>query len=271
MSCPRSSSKVSPLPENDLTLLTEAAREAGRVALRHWKRTSDIRHKPDGAGPVTAADLEVDGLLREMLTSARPGYGWLSEETPDDSRRLAAERVFIVDPIDGTRAFIAHERDFAHSLAVAERGRIVAGVVYLPAREALYAATADGPATLNGAPQQVAGRHELRGATLLAQRSTLAPGHWRQGQVPPIRHRFRASMAWRLCLVAEGRFDAMMTLRPAWEWDIAAGALIARQAGATVSDRFGAAIRFNAPDPRAPGVIAAAPAVWGALRAALAE
>ncbi|PPB79675.1 myo-inositol-1(or 4)-monophosphatase [Albidovulum inexpectatum] len=259
------------MPARDLELLVEAATEAGRIARGYFQRDPGIWHKPEGAGPVTEADIEVDGMLKSRLMAARPGYGWLSEETPDDQSRLQAERVFIVDPIDGTRAFIAGEKGWAHSLAVAENGRITAGVVHLPMLNATYAATQDGPALLNGQPIHVSAQHEMSRATVLATRANFDPGHWRGGTPPACTRKFRPSLAWRLCLVAEGRFDAMLTLRPTWEWDIAAGSLIAERAGARVTDRFGAPLRFNARDPRAPGLIAAPAPLWSSLHNGLAD
>ncbi|MGL4281014.1 MAG: inositol monophosphatase family protein, partial [Albidovulum sp.] len=174
------------------------------------------------------------------------------------------------DPIDGTRAFIEGDTSFAHALAVAERGRVIAGVVYLPEKDALYAATLDGPATLNDQAIRATNPAQTEGATVLTSSATMAPQNWK-GAVPPVQRVFRASFAWRMCLVAEGRFDAALTLRPSWEWDIAAGDLIARRAGAAVSDRAGAALVFNRPDPRADGVIAAGERLWQDLKSHLAD
>ena len=109
------------MPASDLSLLIEAAEEAGRIATRYIGAPMEVREKSDGAGPVTEADLAVDAALAQILRAARPDYGWLSEETEDSADRLGAERVFIVDPIDGTRAFIDGDDIWAHSLAVAER------------------------------------------------------------------------------------------------------------------------------------------------------
>ena len=139
---------------SDLGLLCDAARAAGEIAMGFWKTgRAQAWEKPGDAGPLTEADLAVDRMLKSELISARPDYGWLSEESEDSAARLAHERVFIVDPIDGTRAFITGQEGFAHSLAVAEGGKITAAVVYLPARDQLYAAEPATPgATLNGAP-----------------------------------------------------------------------------------------------------------------------
>jgi myo-inositol-1(or 4)-monophosphatase len=254
---------------DDLALLTRAARSAGDVARRFFRGTYWTRDK-GAEGPVTEADIAVNETLAAILRPARPGYGWLSEETPDGPARLAAERVFLLDPIDGTRAFIDGQDGFAHSLAIAAQGRVTAAVVYLPIQNKLYAATPDGPATLNGAPIRCTNRVQAEGATTLTARTTLDPAHWRNATPPPVTRAFRPSLANRLCLVADGSFDAMLTLRPTWEWDIAAGSLIAERAGATVTDRHGRALSFNAPEARADGVVAAGTGLWHSLTKALA-
>lgn len=245
------------MPAHDLALLTAAAREAGRIALRYWRQSPKVWDKGD-QGPVTEADLAVNDMLKAVLMAARPGYGWLSEETPDDAARLARDTVFIIDPIDGTRAFIAGEDGFSHSLAVAHNGRITAAVVYLPALDRIYTASEASPALRDGEPIAVSPRDRLAGANVLTTKTTLDPAHW-PGGVPEISRGFRTSLAYRLCLVAEGRFDGMITLRDTWEWDIAAGSLIAQRAGAVVTDRAGAGIIFNQPSAQAQGTLALAP------------
>ncbi len=252
------------MPESDLDLLVRAARDSGRIATRYWKRAPDTWQKKKGAGPVTEADIEIDNMLRESLRAVRPGYGWLSEETADTPERLNARRVFIVDPIDGTRAFIRGSRDFAHSLAVAEGGEITAAVIYLPLLECMFTATSEGPACLNGREIRADRNEDLARATVLAHRNSLDPDLW-HGGMPPIQRAFRSSLAYRLALVAEGRFHAMLTLRPTWEWDVAAGSLIAEKAGARVTDRTGAALRFNNPAPCVNGLIVAAEPLHGNL------
>lgn len=252
------------MPAHDLALLTEAALKAGEIALGYWKRNPKSWDKGGGHGPVTEADLAVNEMLAATLHAARPDYGWLSEETEDGAARQDAERLFIIDPIDGTRAFLAGEETFAHSLAVAENGRVTAGVVYLPALDRLYTACDHGPALCDGQPIRASARDGIEGASLLATRSSLAPEHW-PGGVPDLARSFRASLAYRLSLVAEGRFDGMLTLRDTWEWDIAAGCLICERAGARVTDRTGAPIVFNATHPQAAGVVAAAPGLHAAL------
>lgn len=245
------------MPAADLALLLDAARAAGDIALGFAGRPNAVREKP-GQGPVTEADLAVDAMLRDLLLGARPDYGWLSEESEGGPPRLVAERAFIVDPIDGTRAFIAGERTWSHSLAVVEAGRVVAGVVHLPALATTYTAVLGGGARRDGTRIRGSTRADLDGSRLLATRSQLDPSHWPDG-VPTVERSFRPSIAYRLCLVAEGAADAMLSFRETWEWDLAAGALVATEAGAVVSDSRGTAITYNRPHPGVAGVVAAAP------------
>jgi myo-inositol-1(or 4)-monophosphatase len=252
--------------DDDLDLLLAAAEEAGRIAMRFWKRAPQAWDKDHGAGPVTEADLAVNAMLETRLRAARPGYGWLSEESPDTQDRLSRSRVFVIDPIDGTRAFIKGEPHFAHALAVVEGGKVVSGVVALPARSMVYAATSAGPATCNGQPIRCGSQSGIDGARALASAAAFAADLW-PGGVPAMARSFRPSLAYRMCLVADGRFDATLTPRPAWEWDIAAGALIAERAGARATDRDGLPLAFNRPDPRSDGLLVASPALHNALMA----
>ena len=246
------------MPEGDLALLVAAAREAGRLAGRYWRSKPRQWEKAESGGPVTEADLAIDAMLKARLLAARPDHGWLSEETEDDAARLTARRGFIVDPIDGTRAFIAGERGFAHALALVEDGAVQAAVVYLPMLEKLYAAERGRGATLNGAPIRASARAALEGASLIAASHVLAEQHW-PGGAPKVNRHFRASLAHRLCLAADASYDATLTFRPAWEWDVAAGALIAAEAGARVTGARGEALRFNAATPLTPGLLVAPP------------
>lgn len=261
-----------PRDAEDLELLVHAAKAAAEIALAHRRRGFQTWDKAEGQGPVTDADLAVDRMLRAELLAARPDYGWLSEETEDEparqAARLAAERVFVVDPIDGTRAYASGGDDFCHALAVVTAGRCVAAAVYAPVSGALHAASAGGGATRDGAPIRPSGRTRLDGAEALATSAGLRADRW-PGGAPPVKRHFRPSLASRLCLVAEGRFDLSISLGPVWEWDAAAGALIATEAGAAVADADGRFPRFNAPDPRLHGLIVSAPALMDPVLARL--
>jgi len=257
-----------PVPD-DLALLIEAANAAGEIARGFFRQSPRTWEKP-GAGPVTEADIAVNDMLAERLRGARPGYGWLSEETPDAPERTDAARAFVIDPIDGTRAFIEGDHNWAHSLAVVDNGAAVAAVVYLPMADKLFAAARGQGATLNGARITVSATGELDGASVLATRPNFEPWFWAGAEVPRVNRQFRSSLAYRMSLVAEGRFDAMLTLRPTWEWDVAAGALIVAEAGGRVTDRKGAELRFNAASPQVDGVLAAGPALHEQIVARLA-
>lgn len=255
------------MPATDLELLEAAAREAGEIALKFWRDDPQVWDK-GGDDPVSEADFAVDKHLHRSLLDARPDYGWVSEETEDNTERLQADRVFIVDPIDGTRSFVAGQQTWAHSLAVAENGVITAACVYLPAREKIYLAGLGLGASLNGVLLETSATKDLQGATVLSPKVSFRDEFWRNGP-PDVERHFRPSLAYRMALVGEGRFDAMLTLRPAWEWDIAAGALIAEEAGARVTDRHGDRLVFNSRARQTAGVIAGGPAIHEALKAEL--
>lgn len=253
---------------DDLRLLTEAAQEAGKLALRFWKQNPDHWDKGGGAGPVSEADLAVNTLLADMLQSQRPDYGWLSEESQDEPSRLLQKRCFIIDPIDGTRAFLAGDSSFAHALAITENEEVVAGVVYLPALGLTYAATKAGPATCNGSPIGPTSAQHIEKTSLLTSKASDEPQHWKAGRPGYIRS-FRPSLAWRLCLVAEGRFDATLSLRPVWDWDIAAASLVATRSGALATNGHGGALLFNTASAQNAGLLVAGPQLHRQYLAAL--
>lgn len=248
------------MPGSDLDLLIEAAREAGEIALHHKAKGLEIKEKPGDEGPVTQADIAVDRALKDRLTDARPGYAWLSEETEDDLNRLTQKTIFVIDPIDGTRSFINGEQTWAHSIAIVEDGVATHGVVYLPEMDLLYTASASQGAELNGEKLNVSNALDIDAARILTTKPNVDPKHW-TGPVPGFKRSHRPSLAYRLSLVAQGRYDAMMTFRPSWEWDIAAGAVILSEAGATVTDRHGKPLVFNNKTPKTAGVVGAGPAL----------
>jgi myo-inositol-1(or 4)-monophosphatase len=229
----------------ELALLRDAAREGGEIAMRHFRKEPETWLKA-GASPVTAADIAVDRFLFETLRAARPSYGWLSEETIDNPDRLAAHRTFVVDPIDGTRAFIAGRRTWCVSVAVVENGVPIAGVLDCPAKGEVYEAIADGPAMLNGKVIGVAAPGEFPRVAgpkpLLAQ----APDYMRAGgEIAYI-----PSLAYRLAMVAGGRLDGTFVKPNSHDWDLAAADLILRRAGGAVVNAEGNAPFYAGADPR---------------------
>lgn len=232
--------------EDDLELLRASAVAAGIIASGYFRQ--DVKSwTKDNASPVSEADIVVDRYLAASLLGARPTYGWLSEETADNPSRLDCERIFIVDPIDGTRAFLKGEDCWTVCLAVVERGEPVAGVVYAPARDEMYCAAKDGGAWLNGAPLV---RHRRAGAPPLIP----APGAVHQEMQAAGLHYTRGpsypSLAYRLVQVATGKLDAAVARRGSQDWDIAAAALILRESGLDLADVCAGFPQFNKRDVR---------------------
>ncbi len=249
----------------DRELIAEAAREAGRIALAFRARGMRTWEKSKG-DPVSEADLAADTFLQGELKAARPGYGWLSEETTDDHSRLSAARSFVVDPIDGTRAFLKNRPEFTVSIAIVEAGRPIAAAIYDPSADALYDAALGSGARRDGAAIAVSGLDCLVGARLLGD----------PGCLPAVRDLGATaqtvnSAALRLALVAEGAFDGLIAERGKWDWDIAAGALLIAEAGGRITGRDGADLVFNADPPRQPAPLAAGPALHALLRQRLSQ
>jgi len=252
----------------DLALLIAAAREAGEVALGYFRRDPQVWMK-GGSSPVSEADLAANRALHATLTAARPDYGWLSEESADTPDRLSRRRLFVVDPIDGTRGFLEGNPDWCVSVALVEDGAAVGAALFAPARGELFEATAGGGARLNGEPIHVSGGTRLEGARIAGParhlRALAAHG------MDPRERRFTPSLAYRFALVACGRVD-VATARPgAYDWDLAAVDLLVQEAGGMLRDLEGARLRFNGAVPRHPALIASTPGLASAAMAIIAE
>ncbi|HXC55299.1 MAG TPA: 3'(2'),5'-bisphosphate nucleotidase CysQ [Rhizomicrobium sp.] len=258
-----------PAPDADdvLALLEASVREAGKIA-RGFFGGSYKRWDKSKGNPVTEADLAVDKFLRETLRAARPDYGWLSEETEDDTARLAATSVFVVDPIDGTIAFMKGKPHFTICAGVVTDGVPVAGAVYNPITEECFTARSGHGALLNGAPIHVHDRGAVEGCRMLADKAMLAHAAW---NTPPNRPwpameiETRGSIAYRMVLVACGQFDAMLALSSKRDWDLAAAEIIAAEAGAVVTTHTGAALRYNRESTLKPSVVVAGPKLHAGL------
>jgi myo-inositol-1(or 4)-monophosphatase len=270
----------------DVALAAAAAVQAGRAAMRRFGSDMEVTHKaPDQ--PLTEADLETNRILHERLVGARPEYGWLSEETADDPQRLYRDRVWIVDPIDGTRSFIAGRPEFSISIGVAERGRAMVGVVLNPATGELYAAWRSGGAwkVSDALAQAEATQVPGLGATPASPPSGLPPlvvSDWiplqvrqdatdtprvlasrseiREGEFEPFADWTLepvGSTAYKLAKLAEGAGDVFLSRGPKSEWDVCAGALLVEEAGGITTDLRGKKLKYNGRDPRVYGVLAA--------------
>jgi len=242
----------------DLALVAAAAREAGALAMRFFGRSPEVWTKGDSS-PVSEADLAVDRLLGDRLRAARPDYGWLSEETADDAARLGSRRVFIVDPIDGTRAFLRGDADWTVSLAVVEDGRPVAAAVLCPLRDELFLAALGAGARLNGAATRTSGATVLAGSRMggpkgFVRHATFAAAGVEP--VPPVH-----SLAYRMSLVAAGRLDAAAASSRACDWDLAAADLLVHEAGGRLTDLDGHRVTYNRDSVRHPPLVAATPAL----------
>jgi myo-inositol-1(or 4)-monophosphatase len=231
-----------------------AANEAGSIIMGRFRGKFDIREKSKN-NPVTTADLEANRKIREIIQGRFPEDGWLSEEDSDDSRRLAASRVWIIDPIDGTKEFIEGVPQFAVSIGFVVQGRPQVAVVFNPAEGRLYRAAAGQGAELNGERICVSGREEMHGALLLVSRSE--PLRKFQIFVDLCEIQSVGSIAFRLAKVAGGDGDGTLTFRSIHEWDVCAGVLIVEEAGGKVVDGNGKTLVFNRRETKHHGIVAA--------------
>ena len=233
-------------PAEDLELLRSAAVTAGIIATGYFRKEVKNWTK-EFDSPVSEADIVLDKFLHSALTTARPDYGWLSEETADNSARLSNKRVFVVDPIDGTRGFIRGEDAWAVSLAVVEDGLAIAGVIYAPARDEMYEAALGEGALLNGKPllrRAGIGRAPLIPAPGAVHQELQQAGlEYRRGPAYP-------SLAYRMMQVATGKLDAAVARRGSQEWDVAAAAVILGEAGIDLCDVCKGPLRFNRAETR---------------------
>ena len=245
----------------DLELLRAAADEAADIALGYFRKDPRTWFK-DGGSPVSEADMAVDQFLLEKLSAARPDYGWLSEEATDNPERLSRDRTFIVDPIDGTRAFLQGDSLWSISLAVVEAGRPVAGVVFAPVLERCFTAIAEGGLQVDGGPvEPVTVRQAIR--PRFAGSRQYAKQLERQFDIR-MHPRFVPSLAYRLALVAAGEIDVTIVRPGARDWDLAAADLLVQEAGARLADLSGERLRYNRPETEHPTLVATTPDLFDA-------
>jgi myo-inositol-1(or 4)-monophosphatase len=222
-----------------MALLAEAVRDAGQLAsrmagptLKQWTKS--------GSSPVSDADIAVDGLLKERLHAPTPDYGWLSEESTDDPARLARSRVWIVDPIDGTRAYLAGRKDWSVSAALVENGRPLIGIVYAPATDEFFASVRGRGATLNGAPIATTPGTDIHHARTAGPQRLLE--HY---GVEDSVNRKIGSLALRLARVASGELDVAFAGGQSRDWDLAAADLLIEEAGGRLTTLSGQNIAYN--------------------------
>jgi len=241
--------------------MEQAVRDAGEIARKYY-RGSYRKWDKGGGQPVTECDLAIDKFLCERLRAARPDYGWLSEETEDDLQQRNAPTVFVVDPIDGTVAFLKGRPHFTICAATVTDGKPVVGAVYNPITGEFFSAISDAGAKLNGKTIHVSQREELEGCRILGPSATFVnppPSIAPHTPWPAMHVETRSSIAYRLALVACGAFDATVALSAKHDWDLAAGDVIIKEAGGQISTHTGASLEYNGHDPVQPSVIAAGP------------
>ena len=246
----------------DAELLFGVVREAGALALTFAHKGFRRWRKADGT-PVTEADMAVDAFLKKELHGARPDYGWLSEEMPDDEARLSRERLWVADPIDGTRAFISGGDEWCIAVALIEHARPVIGAIYRPVRDEFYSAIAGEGAFLNERRLAVPQRSSLDHAAVIGNAAALKT-IGAKAPVTPVQGT-NAPLAMRLAGVAADRFAAALSTTPKHDWDLAAGDLLVHEAGGVVTGLDGAKLAFNRSEPRQEGYVAAAPGLQRAL------
>jgi myo-inositol-1(or 4)-monophosphatase len=239
--------------ESELAVLVDAVQKAGARAQQLACEGFAIHTKPDRS-PVTTADLEVNRILHEQLSAHFPDDGWLSEESPDDPARLNKTRVWIVDPIDGTKAYINRLPEYCISAALVEQGRPVVAAIFNPSTDEMFSARRGAGLHLNGKPAQ-AQEPQTSSPVVMVTPRELRQGRW--ATILETAHcRPMYSIAYALALVAVGRVQATITLEPENEWDLAASVLLIEESGGSMTDRAGHTFRFNQPTPRFHGVIA---------------
>lgn len=239
----------------DQALLSTAVMEAGAIARDYFE--SDARHWYKGPGQiVTEADIAVDRHLHQRLIGARPGDGWLSEEREDDGSRRRQRRLWVVDPIDGTRSFANGVGEFTISVALLVDNEPALASVLNPVTSEHFQAAVGKGAFLDGKPLVPQGQTAIDGASLLASSGEMRKRRWDQA-IPEAAFTTIGSLAYKLALVAAGRFSGLISLRSCHDWDIAAAVLLLRESGAFIGDGEGLPIHLNKPSLIQQGLVAA--------------
>jgi myo-inositol-1(or 4)-monophosphatase len=232
----------------------EAVREAGALAARTFQ-TSVKNWTKRGGSPVSDADIAVDNFLRARLKQIAPDSGWLSEETEDDLARMHVPRIWVVDPIDGTRAYLSGRMDWSISVALVENGRPVIGAIFVPMQNAFYFAAAGEGTTLNGAAVAASdganldGIHAAGPKPMLERLAKAAPDLVAEPKV--------FSLALRIARVAAGTLDLSFASSNSHDWDLAAADLLVHEAGGALTTFAGQQLIYNRAEPLHGALVAA--------------
>lgn len=252
---------------SDILTRIEAAIDAARTVFARFTPGAIETEYKIGHDPVTEADRALDTVLRQNLL--QQGEGWLSEESVDDVSRLSKSRVWVVDPLDGTREFVQGIPEFCVSIGFVENGRAVAGGICNPATNETIIGAIDCGVLYNGKPTRPSQRTTLKGSLILASRSEVKRGEWQQFQSGDYQIQPKGSVAYKLALVAAGLADITFSLTPKNEWDVAAGAALVASAGGFVSTLENSPLQCNRRNPLLSGLLACGPFLREELLAAL--
>jgi myo-inositol-1(or 4)-monophosphatase len=248
-------------PHHDIPLLIETAEAAGKIAMKFFGNANEVWTK-QGDSPVSEADYAVDKFLRETLLAARPDYGWLSEETEDSDARLDRETVFVVDPIDGTRGFLAGRKEWCISIGVVTRNRPVAGILECPALGRVFHASVGTGSYLNHKPLSRLSGTSLNSVTASRRLNALIERrHGSEVTVVP----FIPSLAYRIAMVANNEVDAAFARPGAHDWDLAAAEIILSETGGKLTDVDGGVRNYNMPSPMSGSLLASGDGVHAKL------
>jgi myo-inositol-1(or 4)-monophosphatase len=257
--------------ERELEVAERAAAAAGTIVREFYERGVDVSYKDSARdNPVTEADTQADACIQRFVREAFPADGWLSEETRDSRQRLSCRRVWIVDPLDGTKEFVQHIPELCVCIALVEDGVPVVGVSYNPITDECFAAASGRGLTVNGVRAQTSTTARVADARILASRSEDKRGEW-----DPYKSRMHVeltgSVAFKLALIAAGRGDGTFSLTPKHEWDVCSGAALIEAGGGRITDCHGKPLRFNSEKPLLPGIIATNAPLFDPIRAVIAE
>jgi myo-inositol-1(or 4)-monophosphatase len=249
--------------DQDYELLVTTVREAGALAMAYFHRDIEATRKSDGS-PVSEADLAVDRYLRDRLTGNGSPHGWLSEETADNLQRLDMRSLWVVDPIDGTSAFLDGSQQWVISAALVIDGAPVLAAVYNPVTEELFTAQHGKGAFLNGERVAVEDADTIEDAHIMGSKGMFSKSIWAKPW-PSFRRSFVRSIAYRISAAVCGKVNAALSLTALAEWDIAASVLLTREAGGVITTLDGSPLTFNKEEVRSHGIVAAGPKLHARL------
>ena len=240
-------------PSSEHQQIKESIIKAGHIALKWFNNDPENWKKEDGS-LISKVDIEINDLLGKILKENNPNYGWLSEESEDDKSRLEKEITFVVDPLDGTKAFLEGKKEFSISIALVRNGEPISGIVYSPSTKEMFEAEKGKGSWKNKKKVNISKFNKLKGCRMVAFKPMFSHPSWKSPW-PKMLIDNKNSIAYRMALVASGEFDAMMALNSKNDWDIAAGDLLITEAGGYVSQHNNKKIKYNDISTKKPSVI----------------